>query len=189
MNCPLCKQSDVHWDATRYVLGELGDAERAAFETHMEVCQHAREATARAVELLDTLWTIGPGSGVGPTAAPPDERPLFVTGSPTLAGVFSLALVAVLLLVIGWMTRRTFAPDAGMREVALRWVSIQELAKEDPALFGGALWGEGDADEPAGVLCGAGEHEDSIATAVESEPVPDWVLAAVQAMDTEPVRQ
>lgn len=184
MSCPHCQTSELWWQATLYVLGEMGAADQEEFERHLEGCQRAREAVVRAMQLHETLQSIQPGSGDGVVAvAPPASSWLSATWAPTLAGVFSVTFAAIALLGLTWYASR-YTAEVGaepVAELAVRWASLQDVIEETAS---GA---------PAVVEPGVAELTASDSDEVFEEPdladVPDWLLAAVEELNEESLRQ
>jgi hypothetical protein len=86
--------SELLWLAVRYLTGELGRDDVAAFESRLEQEQAAREALAQAVELVGAIATLP----AAPAAAPVVSFPL--GGRNSIIAVFALAAAAAILWLL-----------------------------------------------------------------------------------------
>lgn len=84
--------SELDWLAFQYVAGELATVEEAAFETRLAVDQSAREAVARAAELVGTLAASRPVSVPRPHSAGIDVRWRKLAGVACVAALLLLAV-------------------------------------------------------------------------------------------------
>jgi anti-sigma-K factor RskA len=175
MSDDLNDRHDPEWLAQRYVLGELDDAEAAAFEERLATDEAAATALASAVRLcamLEAARAAVPATSVAAGAVPrgePAARPAargaenpggLLAGRGLAIGVIATATALSLLLFLDPVALRRPAADA----VALRTESVREVA----------LSADVEGDEPP-----------------ESDDVPEWLLAAValEADGGGPVRE
>jgi anti-sigma factor RsiW len=151
----------LHWLAQRYVLGELSDAEAAAFEACLADDEQAAAAVADAARLVMAVRAaVQPQR---PTVTPADrQRPAGMPRAGRL--VIGLASLAAAVAIVAVLPRMGDNAAAGRTaELAERWAEIAEAtAAEDLT-------------------------DDEDATAADE--VPDWLLAAVTLEQARTVRE
>lgn len=171
MSDDLNDRHDPEWLAQRYVLGELDDADAAAFEERLATDETAAAALAAAVRLLGAVEATRPAAPVLPTAPAPLPRGLpaapaaenrggLIAGRGAAIGaIVTATALSALLFLDPAALRRPAADPAAPRTEASREI---------------ALAADVDADEPP-----------------ESDDVPEWLLAAValEADGAGPVRE
>ncbi len=153
-------EPEPSWTAFRYALGELPDAEAAAFERRLLDDQAAREAVALAVELVGALAIVG-AEQPSPLPAPVrDRRRRFAPWAPlaTAAAVFAAALA--------W-TGQAPRPGPDASRVASAWSGLRD--RPGPDLD----------DELPGPI----EAEPTL-----DRPLPSWLVAGAAGPVEDPPR-
>jgi len=84
--------SELDWLAFQYVSGELATVEEAAFEARLADDQSAREAVARAAELVGALAVSRPPSVLQPHSAGVNVRWRKLAGAACVAALLLLAV-------------------------------------------------------------------------------------------------
>lgn len=144
----------LKWQAMQYVLGELSEADRVAFEERMVDDLAVCEAVTVASRLVLTTQAVLSVPTIAPQAM--TTRP--VRGSWTAVLLTSAAMAMLCLIAV----RVPLGPETDSK-----------VAKQDPqAAELVSLWRSGTDDDDE-----SDELEDSMADA--SESVPGWMLAAV----------
>ena len=156
--------SDIFWQAFRYVAGEMSPAEAESFEHCLDQDQEAREAVARAVELTGAVAALRPES----ILTLPRRRPV-----RTILGVAALAAAACLFWLV--FTPLGPAPDSAAvaprvtpsATVTLAWSTLRQEGTE------------GDKDETSALVASI----DDLPTPAESDDAADaglplWLLDA-----------
>jgi len=140
---------DLTWLAQRYVLGELDAAAHEAFDARLADDEEAAAAMASAVQLLATLTTSAPTSGI--TTSSRNDAALAGWGLAVGILATAAALSAVWLIPSG---RRVLNVPGDAADLVAMWADTSPDASA-------AMEADSD-DEPHG-----------------SDEVPDWLLAAV----------
>ena len=175
-------ESDLSWDAFRYACGELPPTQADDFERRMATDQGAREALARAVELIEGLTLAGANIQA-------DVIPFFrrskVRRALTVSIAAMVAAAAVLIAMIGPRStpvERT-TPDSN-QVTALAWTGLRG---EDGAGWISAI--DAPSSVPAPVLVSS--IEDDFWTTAEDDLLdaspPIVVAEANAAIDLEAV--
>lgn len=155
------RDSELCWTAFRYICGELGAEESAAFEQQLDHDQAAREAVAEAVELAGAVARLEPGSAL---VLRPSRRAGF-RSIPRWTALAAASLLLALLVKGLWFSARQggATPVAGAPSaVALAWSGVHEDDDETESLLAWLDTNPAPLDTPESAEAG----------------VPDWMLAA-----------
>ena len=167
---------DLHWDAFRYVAGDMQTDEVQAFETRLEDDQQAREAVAAAVEL-------------GSVLSVRDDTPV-VTRRPRPAMLGWLCVGVSACLVLAWLTYQPTVPPQQTAPIsdnataqsptdAAKLAMLWSETREEIASSGeSAEFWRADAEEPMNAAL-AVDGTDSMSDIV----TPDWMLAGIKSLE------
>lgn len=177
------QQSELDWQAFRYVAGEMTADEAAAFEERLASDQESREALSRAVELTERLAEAAPVA-TAVVALPDPARPKaqsvwrrsLLRAAQPLAWMAAGAAAALLVVNLsGWSARPPIEPGSGTRTHAAAGKRPTADAALWARLQAGGDWATPDLArwlEESATLA-ADEREDS----VQSADVPSWIFA------------
>lgn len=168
MNEPMLDELD--WLAFQYVIGELSEADRVAFELRLEDDQAAREAVARAVELSAAIL-VHPSAFQHPAVA--GLASAAPRGSIRKMAAWVGALAAAVLVGLALWPKPTLPPAHGVGEsdVALAWNQLRQAEEAVTPTI-----------EPADDI----ESDWMVDDEVDDEPVaapPSWLVAGVALAD------
>ncbi len=162
---PSRARNDLDWLACRYALGDLPGAETAAFERLLDEDQDAREAVARAVELVGAVALV---VAPGPEMAARPRRRVQARASWALAASVALAVGAS-----AWLAGPRSNPvEADAGRLASAWSGVRDRP---------GLEAEGD-DEAAGTTPLAE------ADPAADRPLPSWLVAGAAGSAADPAR-
>jgi anti-sigma factor RsiW len=197
------QDTELFWHSFRYLSDEMSVSEMAAFEEQLASDQAAREAVAKAVELVQTLRAIP--AGLRPSLADAPSMELAPTSRRDTwmqpVGWLSLGAAACLAVV---MTVQTFIGQANLAQstvatlplpaapenVALAWAqhhSQSQAQSDDPSSPAESVLPEESASADgeatpaeASDSVAVQRSEDHLAAEDSSEAsTPSWLLAAV----------
>lgn len=185
-------ETDVHWQAFRYVAGEMSEVEAGRFEEQLALDQSAREAVATAAQLAQTValtesqqpLTLRPA-----VAARSEKRMLRAAVWMGLGAAACLAIV----LSAGWLDFSPEAPvvernkgpqpvisDEEATELAMSWIATKnELADRADEGQDSLIDSLDAAGDEAMAIEMMGEENDEGET-------PSWLLLAVREEQGEP---
>jgi hypothetical protein len=156
---PVDPETDFHWQAFRYISGEMPLDEVVAFEELLLVDQIARDAVASAVELVQAVATIGPES----------LRKSRIRPVPWLVTVAAAATLLALATIPSWHSPRPVEPDPS--DVAITWSDLRDGMDADwKALVAGSA-----PSEP--MESSLPVENDAVENPTE-RPLPSWLLSA-----------
>jgi len=191
---------NLGWTAQCYMLGELSEAESAAFETLLETDQTARESLALAVELaegcrlaeaeieierLQPVEVVSGGELVAP-AALPTSRDIWMRP----VGWLAVGAAACLAMLIGWQSLPGVLGLSGVQiavrelspEVAAAWATMasdDHFATENTAHESDDLADAATADRD---MADDDMLDDATLDGGDIDAIaPSWLLAAVEA--------
>lgn len=185
------RNEQLHWDAFRYISGEMNGGELASFEALLAEDQRARQAVAQSVELTQAARA----------ALAPDPVVVSSRRSAAVRWWYGIAIGAAACLAVMFVVSRFQQADnttaatgpqgrehaereaseretASSRALAARWSQVrQQQAEFDPWFdaTGGDL-----APDPA--LADWPIDADEGQEAPESTTAPDWMIAALSQM-------
>jgi hypothetical protein len=166
-------RNQLDWSAFAYVSGELSPNEAEAFELRLEYDHTAREAVARAVELMQVVAAAEAHLPAQRVLLPPRAIPTW-TARLSWVAIGGAAAIALTLVVAPWWRADDVAehlPPAVESELATAWSATrEELAQSD---FG--LWYLGRADSS-----GEGNFDDDPADLLTE--APGWMTAGVYGL-------
>lgn len=197
---------DLNWLACRYVLAELTDDEREAFELRLGHDQDAREAVAAAVELLEIAALAGaesrgasvPASGEFSSVGRPslvESREATARRRPSIGSLLAISLAVGGLLACGvwgvnYAGRTSLPPSTGAapdQALALVWSQTRQPELSEDALV------EGTTAEAEPWLAEANDEsgwvgDDVGSTERQGPTTPSWMTAAMRGLsdETEP---
>ncbi len=160
------RDSELDWQAFCYVAGEMADDERASFEACLADDQAAREAVARAVELVQATALAESCEAV---AAPAPRSPAKFTRRTSwprrLAwmGIGASAALVLAAVALNWdaISARFAPPSVDRGELAAVWSQtrdeIRQIVQAEPVEFPPVMETE----------------------FVSDESLPSWITAAV----------
>lgn len=127
MNEPMLEELD--WLAFQYVMNELTEADRVAFELRLEDDQEAREAVARAVELSAAI-RMQPSAIQRPTVAATASTMPRVSIHKMMLWVGTLAAAVLVALSLWLRPTLPSAQGVGATDIALAWNQLRQAEEE-----------------------------------------------------------
>lgn len=175
-------QSELLLLAFRYISGEVGADEGAAFEGRLESEPAAQQAVIDAVRLTAALQRNAPE----PLPALPGPEPLPATGRREFAerrGWAAVVLVAGAALAAAVLV----ALEAGRPDSRPDHLSATAEEAADPdAGTTVSLWSALDADENVEPVPGDGALPDGDFDPAPADVIPDWMLSALNDRTAQP---
>ncbi|MBW3595655.1 MAG: hypothetical protein KY475_00105 [Planctomycetes bacterium] len=170
-------EDQLHWTAYRYTADELAIDEREAFELRLADDQSAREAVAKAVELLQaTHFVVAESRTVERSMRSEPHR---ISWSGWVALGAAACLLVILGLQQGGVILTPGNPHADVSDIresdqglAMAWTQTRHLLSQFDAQDSAAAFAD-ELDDQA--LTGTVASEDEVAA-------PTWMLAALAGM-------